>query len=231
MFMKKKILRAALFVFILAAAFTILYFADRLMCPKTEHGIRQTNYFYAQPKDTIDVIFMGSSHIHYDANTALLWQDYGMAAYDLSGAEQPLWITYYYLKELCKYQSPKLVVLDLYCPARFKDDYQYNYIRDNLYGMRFSLTKLCMLMSACEPEKLFDYFPGFGDYHYRIDELDDEDWTYLKISRSEKAAYKGFSPHFDIEPQSEPILDITESGGLTEMSEKYLRKIIEFADK
>ena len=99
--------------------FIVGYLAcDRVLSVKTAHGIRQARDMYAQPRNSIDVVFMGSSHIHCDVNTALLWEKYGIAAYDYSAAEQPLWTTYYYLKEICKYQKPQLVVLDLYSPAR-----------------------------------------------------------------------------------------------------------------
>mgnify|MGYP000718372696 FL=1 len=49
-------------------------------------------------------------------NTQLLWDEYGMAAYLMTGAEQPLWNSYYNLKEALKNQKPKLVVLDMFCP-------------------------------------------------------------------------------------------------------------------
>ena len=57
-------------------------------------------------------------------NTQLLWDEYGMAAYLMTGAEQPLWNSYYNLKEALKTQKPKLVVLDMFCPSRFYDDFQ-----------------------------------------------------------------------------------------------------------
>ncbi len=79
-----------------------LSFAKALLSVKSEHGIRQARDMYIQPKNSIDVVFMGSSHVHCDVNTALLWEKYGIAGYNYSGAEQPLWITYYYLKEICK---------------------------------------------------------------------------------------------------------------------------------
>ena len=58
----------------------------------------------------IDVLFLGSSHVHCNVNTQLLWDEYGMAAYLMTGAEQPLWNSYYNLKEALKTQKPRLVV-------------------------------------------------------------------------------------------------------------------------
>lgn len=188
----------------------------------------QARAMYDQPKDTIDVVFMGSSHIHCDVNTALLWEKYGIASYDYSAAEQPLWITYYYLKEICKYQSPKLIVLDLYSPARFKDDYQYAWLYDNLAGVRFSVNKLGMLYAACEPEHYFDYVPTIARCHDRYNVLEENDISYLFSTASDRADFKGYTPYFVKDPQEEPDLVQSKSGGITIKSEEYLQKIIRY---
>ncbi|MBQ3798487.1 MAG: hypothetical protein II842_19790 [Butyrivibrio sp.] len=216
---------------LLIAALIISYFAmDRLLSIKTAHGICQARDMYAQPADTVDVVFLGSSHIHCDVNTALLWRDYGIAAYDYSAAEQPLWITYYYLQEICRYQKPKLVVLDLYGPARFKDDYQYTWLTENLNGFRFSINKMNMLRASCEPAKFFEYFPSLVTYHMRYTEVSKEDWEYLFSSKNDRAAFKGFTPYFKKTPQIEPTLGDDHQGGLTNKSRDYLNKIIQYCD-
>lgn len=216
-----------LLIFIVLICLTFV-FLDRLLCLKTEHGIMQARAMYDQPKDSIDVVFMGSSHIHCDINTAMLWEQYGMAAYDYSAAEQPLWTTYYYLKEICKYQKPKLIVLDLYSPARFKDDYQYEWLNDNLMGVRFGINKLQMLYVSCEPQYYADYFPSISRYHSRFLSYDSKDKEYLFSKKEERAVFKGYTPYFIEDPQLEPELSQPYSGGITIKSEQYLKKIIEF---
>ena len=109
-----------------------VYLVSNIFRIKSPHGINQLEGLYWQPDQAIDVVMMGTSHIHCGVNTALLWEKYGIAAYDYSGAEQPLWMTYYYLRELYKYQDPKVVILDMYAPARFKEDYQYDWISENI---------------------------------------------------------------------------------------------------
>lgn len=208
-----------------------LLFAKSLLRVKSEHGIRQARDMYIQPKDSIDVVFLGSSHIHCGVNTALLWEKYGIAAYDYSGAEQPLWMTYYYLKEICKYQKPRLVVLDLYSPARFKADYQYNWFADNTQGMRFSLNKIKMIWNSCESQYFFKYLFDFSTYHTRYKELTSEDWKDTFSSKYEKSSFKGYTPYYKVEPQLEPILAEDKSGGITLKSEIYLQKIIKFTEK
>lgn len=205
-----------------------IYLASSILRVKSPHGINQLEGLYWQPDHTIDVVMMGTSHIHCNVNTALLWEKYGIAAYDYSGAEQPLWMTYFYLRELYKYQNPKIVVVDMYAPARFKEDYQYDWISENIYGMRFSLNKLEMLAVSMEPSKLFQYFPSFSVYHSRYDDLGKEDFEHFFWNWDEKEAFKGYTPYWKQNPQQVP--DITEKGkdGLSDKSEKYLKKIIDY---
>ena len=227
----RKMINSISILLILTVTCCVIYNADRLLHPKDVHGIKQADTLYSQPENTIDVAFMGSSHIYYNVNTALLWEKYGMAAYDYGAAEQPLWITYHYLIELCKYQDPKLIVLDLYCPADFKDDYQYDFLRDNLYGMRFSLNKIQMLCASCEPSKYFEYFPGWLDYHDRYRSLKDEDWDYLTGSPEDKASFKGYTPYTNSVALEEPELTQSQSGDITVKSEIYLQRIIDYTSE
>ncbi len=226
--MKKKHKQVIIFAIFVLICILAYGFCDRLLCYKTEHGVMQARELYAQPRDTVDVVFMGSSHIHCNVNTALLWEEYGIASYDYSAAEQPLWTTYYYLREVCKYQDPGLVVIDLYSPARFKDDYQYNYLEDNLLGVRFSLNKLAMIATSCEYERIWEYWPSISAYHLRFDSVDETDWDYVMKSRRERASYKGYTPYYVVDPQEEPELSQEHSGGITLKSEIYLQRIIDY---
>ena len=104
--MRKKWIRGGIF---LCLVLLLLSNLNRILCVKSPHGVDQARYLYVQPKNKIDVLFLGSSHVHCNVNTQLLWDEYGMAAYLMTGAEQPLWNSYYNLKEALKTQKPKLV--------------------------------------------------------------------------------------------------------------------------
>ena len=86
--MRKKWIRGGIF---LCLVLLLLSNLNRILCVKSPHGVDQTRYLYVQPKNKIDVLFLGSSHVHCNVNTQLLWDEYGMAAYLMTGAEQPLW--------------------------------------------------------------------------------------------------------------------------------------------
>lgn len=224
--------KTALRLFFVVLFLATLYLLSCILKVKSGHGIDQQEGLYWQEENSIDVMFLGTSHVHCNVNTGLLYDSYGITSYDYSGAEQPLWMTYYYLKELYRYQTPKLIVLDLYGPARFKEDYQYTWISENIYGMRFSANKWEMLLTSVEPGRIKDYFPSFAIYHNRYDSLNEDDFQSFFWNSEDKQAFKGYTPYFGVEPQTEPDDFFTdEKGGLTAKSEKYLRKIISYTKK
>lgn len=223
LFNKKNFIR----VFFILLVVVSIYLIANVLSIKSEHGVDQFAGLYWQPEDSIDVVFLGTSHVHCGVNTGLLWENYGIASYDYSGAEQPLWMTYYYLKEFYKYQSPSVVVLDLYGPARYKEDYQYDWMSENIYGMKFSLNKLEMMSVSVEPKNFLKYFPSFATYHSRYDDLSEEDFNNFFWNFQEKEAFKGYTPYWDKTPQVAQGISEVDAVGLTPKSEKYLRKIIE----
>ena len=222
----KKFIATIISVVVFAVA---LCGADHVLKDRTDHGVKQCLAMYEQPKDSIDVVVLGSSHVHYGVNIAKLWTEYGISAFDFSSAEQPLWVSYYYLKELCKTQKPKVVVLDFFTPAAFQEDYKYTYthLADSLNGFKLNMNKLKMMQISFDGKMEYwnKFFPGFFGYHDRYDELDAEDLENLKYDYE---SFKGYNPYFEMHPVSVPR--INESGILapSDKSVKYLDKIVEF---
>lgn len=69
--------------------------------------------FYALDRNSLDVLFIGSSNIHCNINPNILWHEYGVTSYDFSSDQQDLGTSYYYLKEALKSQKPSIAVIDI----------------------------------------------------------------------------------------------------------------------
>ncbi len=200
---------------------------------RSEAGIMQSVAMYHQPKDTIDVVMIGSSHVHCGINTAALYEHFGIAGYDFSSAEQPLWASYYYLKEVCKYQKPQVVLLDFFTPAIYQDDYEdkYYFMDDTLYGIRFSPDKIKMINVCLDGKiELWDkFFPAFFGYHDRYDDIEFED---IKTALTyDYSAYKGYCPHFHNQHFEDPICNFTDIKAPSDKSVEYLNKIVEYTQE
>lgn len=154
-------------VFLLLTAFLIHFAAGVLRPGQNSYG-STWNAFLSEPEDSLDVIYLGSSYAYCDVNPALVYKSSGLTGYVMAGSEQPLSITYWYLREIFRTQSPSAVVLE--ATSLFFAQYQ-NYTQQNVSQMPPSLNKLGAIFTASEPELrkglLFDlYF-----YHSRWKEL------------------------------------------------------------
>ncbi len=70
--------------------------------------------FYELKKNSLDILFIGSSHMYYGVNPAIINEKTDLNSYLFAGECQPVEVSYYFLKEALNYQKPQLVVLDVF---------------------------------------------------------------------------------------------------------------------
>ncbi len=224
--MRKRIGKAAAFLLLVVL---LLWKLNGVLRLKHEDGIRPMEIFYEQEAGSIDVMFYGSSHTYSDINPAVLWREEGIASFDLAGSLQPLWNTYYYMKESLKYQRPKVMVVEL---VRAIEDREY--IEEartviNTFGMKLSREKYEAIRVSTS-DNLVPYLLGYPVYHSRYGELSGEDFECFEKT-PKGMAYKGFYPLFATkEFEGFPDMGkVTGSRELAPKTEEYLRKIIELS--
>lgn len=71
------------------------------------------NGFYKMKRDTVDVIFVGSSVAVNAWCPQEIYNDYGIRSYNLGSEQQSIFLSYYWIKEALRFQHPKAIVLDL----------------------------------------------------------------------------------------------------------------------
>lgn len=130
--------------------------------------------FYKQPRNSIDLIVLGSSHAYTSFNPYLIEEETGLKTYDFCTQQQPLWITYYYLKEALKYQHPKYIVLESHMAVVGNYDYAEEQVnRDAIDKMRFSSNKVDTIKNSVENEEdRMSYYLNIIKYHSRYKEVD-----------------------------------------------------------
>ena len=229
----KKVLKRILAVIVFAGiALGTVYYLNWLFRLKSVDGTYPAQMLYRQEENTIDVLCLGSSHTYSNINPAVLWDEYGMASYNLAGSNQPLWNTYYYLKEALKYQIPELVVLDVYRAVEYLDYQDDARVAMNTFGLRHSKEWEEMLKVSLEDEDSYmDYLLRYPVYHNRYQELKKQDFfPYNGDYNGDN--YKGFNlncistTYYEGFPD---VSEVTDVGVMTEKTEEYLVKIIELA--
>ena len=110
----KKILSVIFFL----AIVTGLFHAANLMLFEKQHFGTAKNIAHEEP-EKIDVFFIGASHIFFGINPMEIWDRTGIAGYNLTTHQQPLWSSKLLLQHALKKQSPKLIVLDVLMATNF----------------------------------------------------------------------------------------------------------------
>lgn len=226
--MKKSIIRIICFIMILG---TVLLCVNHVLKLKYSDGIYDMTKFYELEDDSVDVLILGSSHAYQSFNTGVLWNDYGIASYVLGGSVQPIWNTYYYLKEALKTQTPELIVLEGYCVYqnhKFADDSR---IICNTYGMKWSKDKIDAIKISSPKERWNEFIIGYTQYHTRYSELSKEDF-YKNKGNPLYNDWKGFG--CNMATKARESTDVTGMDGrspLYRKSEEYYRKTIELAQE
>ncbi|MBQ7582211.1 MAG: hypothetical protein IJU25_05275 [Lachnospiraceae bacterium] len=214
---------------IIALGAFILTFAIccRILTLKSEDGIKQMQSFYLQKENTVDVILLGSSHIYCDVNTGILWDEYGISAFDLGGAEQPYWNSYYFLKEALKTQKPKVIVMDVTIPGIRSVDYQPEFWTvTNLYGMKWNSNRIQATKASAMEEKVDSLLNPMNIMHTRYDELTKDDFA----DENRSVNYKGFDFRETTDPyETKDMTSVTETLPMREKEEKYYRMIMDYA--
>lgn len=134
-------------------------------------GNQSMDGFYQLDRDSVDVVFYGSSHVYSGVNVAALWDDYGIAGYDMAGTMQTLWNSYYNMEETLKYQSPRLMVVDLYGIRIEEEYYGSTNVIKNVSSMRFSLNKIRNVWNSVPHEEFLSYLLSYPLTHDSYKEL------------------------------------------------------------
>lgn len=223
--------RIAALVGFCCIAGTMLWYADAVLTEKnsTVWGI------YEEPKDSLDVIFVGGSHSNAALSPLQMYTEQGFTSFVMYSWSQPIWTSYHYLLETLKTQSPKVVVLD-----SFGLVYGNTYISDtdiNNVSNQFSLKiapswnrlQLMLAMSRCQTDhRAFYRYSSLLMYHGRWKNLTAEDFVWPFVSH--ESLNKGFGPIYTTEPfeQQLPPENIVEQQGY-QPAEEYLYRFIELS--
>lgn len=154
--------------------------------------------FYDLGQNSADVVFLGSSHSFTSFSTQELYNKYNITSYNLgSGLQSPI-VSYYWLKEMERYQTPKVVVLELIAffigngtPLNASEAW----VRNALDPMRWSSVKMEAVDDICRldpSESKLSYFLPNIRFHERWKELNEDDFSENELRKHNEL--KGFSP-------------------------------------
>lgn len=187
--------------------------------------------FYDQKENSVDLLGLGTSHIYEGIAPAVLYREYGVAAYDLCAPAQAIWSTYHYFVEALKTQSPRAAVFDVYMlNTNTPYDTAANAIKST-YGMKWSRNRVDAIRAAFEDESFFTAFFPFLQYHSRYGEMTYSDTApYGGNKNYYSDSFKGYTVSDEVKKIKLPdVTQFTDVRKLADKHEEYYRKIIELA--
>lgn len=145
------LIKLLIFIFLLLP--TVFYLGKKYSFASTENNINKYNEkrfedFYSLPKNSLDMVFLGSSHSYCTFDPEVFDTQLGTSSFQMGMPLQYPDSTYYTLREVLNYQKPDLVVMEVY----------WNLLKEN-----FELNQVKTLFQVLKNDKLKDeyYHSGF----------------------------------------------------------------------
>lgn len=183
------------------------------------------------PGDTVDVLFIGSSHAFMNIDPSVLWRESGISGYVLGSGDQLIWHTYHQLKEALKTQSPKVVFVEC-----FKTSIQQRYSKESVtlkaaIGMPLARNYLEMLDASVEDKsQKLEYILRFPWFHARYKDITPEDY----LPDYGNVYYRNYLGYYALTKAVEGTypegLDaVSDTAPLSKKVQRYLKKIVELS--
>lgn len=176
---KKAFKIAEVVAFFLLAAL-MLAGLNKVFLPKWSDEYKSgtiTRSFYDLPKNSVDVLILGSSHVICGVDANRMYSEHGISAYSCGTEAQPILGSYAWLQEALRFQDLQAVVFDVADVFAHSDEASH---RKSFDYMRLSSVKLEALRRYEElnPDMSFgSYLFPLITYHNRWNELTAEDWN------------------------------------------------------
>ncbi len=190
--------------------------------------------FYSEPDDSVDVVYIGSSHVMGGISPLCIWEETGLNGYICASTKLSVPASYLYLAEAIRRQHPAIAVFDMSRVFKLYQNVEYEEdTRRGLDYVHFSEEKVDVaetLMENDTRQSLFSYVFPITRYHSRWFDLTEEDFTYL--ARDSHMPARGQGVDFTISGFSVPNTFFEEREeddlyGIGQDSVEYLEKMVE----
>ncbi len=240
---KKELIRAIGFFLVICCLVTVLCDMFESSNGRSSQAL-QTYYDFEE--DTVDVLVYGTSGIdrYYIAGKA--FEEYGLTAYPVAVDGFPAWLYSVTIEETLKYQSPKLVVIDM---RSFTTNYTFNsqkfenrtrrltnilpfFSPNYLKGVKRSYDIIKEHTDKASFETMMSYYFPFIRYHSMWEEEGEASFDELK---DPKSSVHGF---FTMKSRSLQTTEYFEDTEITDerkdlhpVCEEYIYELLDYFDK
>ena len=228
----KKILKVVAFSTLLTG---LLFLLNHVFTMGSERvTMQRMNDFYTEKRDTVDFVLIGTSRVFYAYQATNGWDECGVTGMTYAFPQMPSSYFPHVIEEVCKTQSPKVIVVDIQSFYKESTDMTVHYIVDYT---PFSLNKLVFFKDFCTDEKgildLSKCIPIIA-FHDRFTNLQADDFVFgasgTKTGFFDATEYN--NAYFKSGTNGEEILysDYANSTDLPEEVERRVSSFMEYAE-
>lgn len=222
----KRIVSVVVFILL----FFILYVKVSWVLKSKVRDADAIETFYKTPKDTYDVVFVGSSHVYYAIYPMQLWKNYGFASYDAASPSQAVPCSYYLIRDVIRNQHPKVVVMDMYYMVYNRYANEYSRIHEISDAMPlFSRNKVEMIRDLVPKVEgdgtQWSFYANIALYHARWQELTTKDFYISDLFM------KGAKTMSKARPVKKTEISDNRVDKIPEIPLEYLQKIKQVCDE
>lgn len=125
--------------------------------------------YYAEKKDSLDVVILGTSSTFSAFMPMEIWGNYGIASYNMCTNVLFMDSMKYYIREIEKTQSPQLLIIDtapfLYGHKSGAFLNEESHLRYNTDGLSISLNRVNLINAIIPKEKRTEFYFDLFYYH------------------------------------------------------------------
>ena len=166
--MKKKLKSILYPVITIVILFCVVQYLGWVMRPiDLDIAVDAVDVFHELPKNSIDVLCLGSSHMWRGLDPVTIYREQNLSAYNYGCVYQKINTTLLFLQDAFRTQSPRVVVIDSFYANRLNTN---NTMTNELYSTRhlpFSKAKMSYLYSlfGLDLEQYAAYFFPLAAFH------------------------------------------------------------------
>ena len=178
--------------------------------------------YYDEPEDSLDIVFVGSSHMMCGVYPMELYDRHGYTSYVFASSAQVIPQTYYQTVAALETQTPQLLVLDmgeLIFKTKTGDPAFVHAQTDNI---RYSPNKVRLIMDLLEPDQRLPNLLNLIQFHDRWKVLTEEDFAPIT------GMTKGAKVSSEVTPFDPPeVPDPGRTAPVPPLADEYLRKTLD----
>lgn len=186
---KHNMIRIAAGLVFLALLIAFVLRAGYAFAPvRQDYGAVWSKYLL-EPEDSVDVLYFGTSLAYCDVAPAVIYEETGLTGFVMAGPNQTFSITWSYINEALKTQSPSVICLEV--TGLLYERYMPYTVVNIGYMPYFSMNRLEAVRCAAEPEERFGLLFPLYNYH---DQWDDPQALFRPRADEAIDPYAGFTP-------------------------------------